>query len=358
MQSTNYQRIAFFLPNWIGDLVMATPAIAAVAQKYPQAELIAIGKPYVFATLSGNPWFSHNIMLDKKGPPEQRARAVIRQLKALSPDAAVLFPNSFRAAWIAWRAGCRQRIGFVRYARGLLLTDKFYHQRGRFGKPIPMPVIDDYNRLIAPLGITNPDCRMQLFTTADEEQSADALWTKLGLNRYKTVICINSSGAFGAAKLWPSAHFAELAKKLLQHLPDAAVLVVCGPNEKKIAEEITSTANDPRVISLANEKVSIGLTKACIRRSQMLISTDSGPRHFGAAFGIPVVSLFGPTHIEWTDTHYVDEVHLQKKVPCGPCQKRVCPLDHRCMTQLSSEEVLTTALDLFQRAKRRKVPLA
>ena len=94
---------------------------------------------------------------------------------------------------------------------------------------------------------------------------------------------------------------------------------------------------------MADESLSLGLTKGCVRRADLLITTDSGPRHFAAAFGRPVVTLFGPTHIGWTETFYAAAIHLQKKVDCGPCQLRTCPLDHRCMTGLTPSEVYESA---------------
>src|SRR4029434_8003759 len=91
----------------------------------------------------------------------------------------------------------------------------------------------------------------------------------------------------------------------------------------------------PGVVTMADlddhggPRLSLGLTKACVRRADLLITTDSGPRHFAAAFERPVVTPFGPTYIAWTETFHPWAVHLQKVVPCGPCQRRVCPLDHR-----------------------------
>jgi heptosyltransferase II len=114
---------------------------------------------------------------------------------------------------------------------------------------------------------------------------------------------------------------------------------LCGPNERKLARQIVELAESPAVHSLADVPVSLGLTKALIRRSALLVTTDSGPRHFAAAFERPVVTLFGPTHIEWTETYYARAINLQRKVPCGPCQLRVCPLDHRCMKDLAVAEV-------------------
>src|SRR5439155_16219284 len=94
----------------------------------------------------------------------------------------------------------------------------------------------------------------------------------------------------------------------------------------------------------ADYALSLGLTKACVRRAELLVSTDSGPRHFAAAFERPVVTLFGPTHIAWTETYHAAAIHLQKKVDCGPCQRRVCPVDHRCMKLLLPDEVFDAAL--------------
>ena len=97
-------------------------------------------------------------------------------------------------------------------------------------------------------------------------------------------------------------------------------------------------------MSLADLDLSIGLTKACVKRSALMITTDSGPRHFAAAFGVPVLTLFGPTNIAWTRTYHPHAVHLYKPVPCGPCQKPVCPLGHhRCMTELTPDSVFRAA---------------
>ena len=126
------------------------------------------------------------------------------------------------------------------------------------------------------------------------------------------------------------------------------MLVVCGPSEREPAKEIVRLADHPDVMSLAEETLRVGLTKASVKRSALLITTDSGPRHFAGAFGVPVVSLFGPTHIAWTRTYHPKALHLQQPVPCGPCQKPVCPLGHhRCMNELTPEAVFRAAVRLL-----------
>jgi heptosyltransferase II len=346
--------IAMFLPNWIGDVVMATPAIWAVRAHFPDARLLAVCRPYVAATIEGAPWFDDVILFDKKGARDRREVEVIRQLRRDRADAAILFPNSFRSAAVAALGRCRRRIGFNRYGRGLLLTDKLEPIRDDAGKLKPSPTIDDYNRLVGPLGVPNPGHRMELFTTAEDEAGADRVWDDLGLHRYSEVIGLNSSGAFGAAKLWPTEYFAELAQSLVARR-GCGVLVVCGPNERTTARQIVRLANRPQIVSLADLPVSLGLTKASVRRLDLFITTDSGPRHFAAAFDRPVVSLFGPTFIEWTETYFPKGINLQKKVPCGPCQLRVCPLDHRCMRELSVAEVLAASENLLARFPARRL---
>jgi heptosyltransferase-2 len=352
-------RIALFLPNWIGDVVMATPAIRAVRAAFPAAELVAVCKPYVADVLAAAPWFAETVFADKRGAREHRPFAVAGKLREKPPDAALLFPNSFRTALIARLSGAKRVVGFARYARGWLLTEKLRARTDARGRFVPAPVIDDYNRLAVALGARAPGYQLELFTAPTDETAADAVWQRFKLHRYPRVVAFNSGGAFGAAKDWGCAHFAELARTLTTRL-GCAVCVVCGPNERKAARDIAEESRSPHVFALSDVPLSLGLTKAIVRRCDLLVTTDSGPRHFAAAFDRPVVSLFGPTHVEWTQTYFAKEICLQKKLPCGPCQQRVCPLgSHQCMRDLTPAEVFTAAQQLLARfplALRAEVP--
>jgi lipopolysaccharide heptosyltransferase II len=342
------KRIALFLPNWVGDVVMATPAVRAVREAFLKAELLAVCKPYVEDVISGAPWFKSVILADKSGPRSHRFFAVTRKLRAYRPDAAILFPNSFRTALLARLGGCRRIIGFARYGRSLLLSDRLRPTVDERGQRTPSPLLADYNRLATCLGTHDPGHRMELFTTSADESAAEQIWVKFGLSRYARVVALNPGAAFGAAKHWPTASFSELARLLTQRL-NCGVLVLCGPTEREMARRIAVESRSPHVFALSDDPLSLGLTKALIRRSDLMVTTDSGPRHFAAAFNRPVVSLFGPTHIAWTETYFEKEVHLQLRVPCGPCQKRVCPLDHRCMRDLSPAVVFDAATRLLMR---------
>jgi heptosyltransferase-2 len=340
-------RVAVFLPNWVGDVVMATPAIHALRERYADARFFAVAKPYVAGVLDGSPWFDELVEFDKNGGPNKGTMAVARRLLAERIDLAVLFPNTLRSALAAWMGRCKRRIGYARRGRGWLLTDALDPVRDAAGHIVPSPVIDAYGRLAVRAGAT-PDRRLRLTTTPRQEAAANQVWRLTGLDHYREVVCLNPGAAFGSSKFWSVASFADLARKLVR-ARGCGVLVLCGPSEREMARQIVAAADLPAVRSLADITPSLGLTMACVRRADLLVTTDSGPRHFAAAFDTPVVTLFGPTHIAWTETYYAKAVHLQKQVECGPCQKRVCPLDHRCMTLLTPDEAFSAAQGLLAR---------
>jgi heptosyltransferase-2 len=298
--------------------------------------------------LDGSPWLDATVFLDRAGPWSLRWPAVAWKLRAERFDLAVLFANTFRSAVVAAMAGCTRRVGFNRHGRGAFLTDRLAPVVDENGRLKPSPILDDYNRLAEAVGCPAPGHRLELFTTPDDERAADVVWERHRLNDARELFCLNPGAAFGASKHWSAESFARLAQDLVDWR-DCRVLVLCGPAERDLAREIATLAARPGVSSIADVPLSLGLTKAIVRRSTLLVTTDSGPRHFAAAFDRPVVTLFGPTHIAWTETYFARAMHLQKAVPCGPCQKRICTTDHACMTLLTPEAVFAAIGDLLAR---------
>ncbi len=343
--------LAVFCPNWVGDVVMATPALHALRQHFAKARLIGVMRPYVAGVLDGGAWFDETIPCG--GCWSKSVGRVAWKLRKRGIDLAILFPNSFRSALTAWLGGCRRIVGYARDRRTALLTDRLESLRGPDGKFVPSPLIDAYNRLAEHVGCPRPGYRMRLYTTPEDEVAAEIVWERYGLNQASAVVALNPGAAYGSAKHWPVAYFAELARRLIDE-QKAAVLVLCGPAEREIAAQIQQKTQRSGIHTLAEMAPSLGLTKACVRRADLLVTTDSGPRHFAAAFDRPVVTLFGPTHIAWTETFYAKAVHKQKTVDCGPCQLRVCPLDHRCMKWLTPGEVYEAAVALLARHPHQK----
>jgi heptosyltransferase-2 len=341
-------RIVVFCPNWVGDAVMATPTLRALRAGFPHARIIGVMKPVVADTLHGGPWFDDRWLFDPKGRANVLGTLVLtRRLRAERFDLAVVLPNSLRSALLAWLGGAQRRIGYARGGRDLLLTDRLEPLRDESGRRVPVPAVGSFLAIARKLGCRVASVRTELYTSESDESAADRAWNRLGLTRNDRVVCLNTGGAFGPAKNWPTEHFTTLAKRLADEA-GVSVLIVCGPRERAAARAIAHRTHHPRVVSLADLPLSIGLTKACVRRSALLVTTDSGPRHFAAPFGVPVLTLFGPTHIAWTRTYHPHAIHIAHPVPCGPCQKRVCPLGHhRCMRELNPHDVFAVATRLL-----------
>lgn len=340
--------IAVFAPNLIGDTVMATPTFRALREHFDEARISLVVRSNVAPVLDGAPWFDQVIKFDRRSATRgERTLGLCAHLRREKPDVAILLPNSVRSALMAWTGGCRRRVGFDRGDRGLLLTDRLTPARDGRGRWIPTPAVESYLEIARRMGCQVTSRNTELFTTMADERAADIAWERLGLPAGGRVVCLNTGGAYGPAKNWPNSHFVSVARELTSN-HDAHVLVLCGPAERDSARAIVAESADPRVVSLADEPLGIGLSKVCVRRSSLLITTDSGPRHFAAAFGVPEITLFGPTHIEWTRTVHPLALYLQIAVDCGPCQRPVCSQGHhRCMRDLMPDAVLAAVRQIF-----------
>lgn len=335
-------KIAIFLPNWLGDAVMATPALRAIRRRFPvPARLVGVMRPNLDELLAGTAWLDEQWYFDPRAAEAPLRRgALIRRLRRERLDLAVLFPNSLDTGLVACLGGVRQRLGHVRHGRGPLLTHKLHPPRRR-GRVTPAPMVNTYLELAYAVGCPPESPRLQLATTKADERLAEGIWGRLGLRADGRVVALNPGGAYGEAKRWPAAHFAALARRICDEL-DHDVLVLCGPNERQVAREIATRADRRRVVSLAEGPLGLGSTKACVRRARLMVSTDSGPRHLAAAFGKPVITLLGPTLPVWIENPTVRGAFVRRQLDCLGCGRRACPLGHhRCMQELSVETVLT-----------------
>lgn len=341
--------LAIFLPNWLGDVVMATPVLRAMRNRYGAgARLVGIMRPYLAEVLGGTDWLDEQWYFDCRAKRKEHGHwALVRRLRRERFDMLLLLPNSFRVALLAWLGGATERIGYVRYGRGPLLTGKVYPRR-KNGRVADGPTVDYYLALAEAAGCPPESPRLELATTEADEQSAKGVWKRLGLRTDGRVITLNSGGAYGGAKLWPTGHFGELARRIAAEL-DHDVLVMCGPKEREIARDVGHRADHTRVFSMADQPLGLGTSKACIRRSRLMVSTDSGPRHVAAAFGKPVITLFGPMLPVWSENPTQRAVNLMLDLDCIGCHKRVCPLGHhRCMQDLSVDMVYAEVVKFLE----------
>jgi heptosyltransferase-2 len=192
------------------------------------------------------------------------------------------------------------------------------------------------------------DQQLRLGVSPEQEQEGTTLLARYGLERAGSsrsahgYAVINPGAAFGAAKCWLPERFAEVCDRLHDQ-GGLRCAIVGAPGELPLMRRIADLAKTQPIV-FDNPPTTLGTLKVVIRDAALLVCNDTGPRHYGNAFGVPTVTIFGPTHQEWTRTGYAGETRLQAKVECGPCQLPRCPLDHRCMTQVTSGMVLDSAL--------------
>jgi heptosyltransferase-2 len=350
--------IAVFIPNWLGDLVMATPAFRAIRRRFGrEAKIVGILRPYLTDMLGGSDWFDELWPFDPKAKDRSlHGWSLAKRMRVAKFEIAVLLTNSLRPAIISWCGGAKRRIGYARYGRGPFLTDKLEPRR-LDGRIVPEPVVETYLAIARALGCGEESPRLELHTTEADERSADGVFNRLQLRRDGRIVLLNSSGAYGGAKLWPVEYFGELARQIVAKT-DCDVLAICGPKERDTARRIVEIGASPRVRSMADEPMDLGTSKAVMRRGRLMVSTDSGPRHAAAAMGLPVVGLYGPMLPVWSENRTQQAVHLSLDLPCIGCHKRVCPLKHhRCMRDLSVDRVFNETMKLLE-ATESSIPRA
>lgn len=342
------RNIAVFLPNWIGDTVMATPMLRALRKHAgPSATITGIMKPYVQRVLDGTPWLDRVLLFDRKSADRRlRMWSVARELRRLRPQLAIYLSSSWAPTLIGWWSGARQRVACERGGRSLLLTHRVPRAVGGCGAS-PVSDVDYFLQLAYAVGCPIEERRLELAVSAEDLRGAQEVWRKLGLDAYPHVVLFNGGSAQGSAKSWPDEHYAELARRILT-LPGTAILLLCGPREREASAALERRLADPRVRSMATQDLSLGTAKACIRRGRLLVTTDSGPRHIAAAFRIPTVAMFGPIDAGRTVNYNPYEVAVRHQVACQPCNQHTCPLQHNaCMRDLHPQMVYQAVAQLL-----------
>jgi heptosyltransferase-2 len=335
-------RILIRAPNWVGDVVMATSSFADVRRAFPGARISVLLLPGREKIIDGSP--DHDrILFDRSGRSLRGLSGLASELRGERFDLAVIFPASFRSALACFLAGIPRRVGYRRNLRGLLLTDAVdYEVEGGRRRPIPMPRL--YARLCARAGAPEGDGRPRLHVTPQCEERAAEFRRAAGIGEGEPLVGINPGASFGASKLWPPARFAAVADAIAaKHGVRALILV--GPGEEPIAEEILARART-RPIFDPSLRVGLDLLKPVVRDLKLLVTTDTGPRHYAVAFGVPAVVVMGPTHPGHTAMNLERTEVVRHDVPCGPCHLKACPIDHRCMEGITAAEVLDRIAEL------------
>lgn len=318
--------------NWVGDNILALPTYRALHHRYRHEGGISVAAPEHIATLLASIGIFRKVVA-WNGSTRER----IRLLKNGRFRRAVILPNSFRAAMVAYAAGIGERWGYATDARGLLLTHRVDRDTERGHQ------LDDYTALLAAMNAPRvvdeiPTIRLPQTT----REKARRRLRQLGIRMDRPLFGLHAGGLFGRAKHWGDDRYRETADRLRGN--GFEVILLTSPGERRQAETIAAMG-DP--LPMIGEDGDVLQLAAAISHCSVIVTNDSGPLHLATALAVPSVSIFGPTDPARTVIPGASRV-LQRPVNCQPCYKRDCPLrHHRCMTEIAVDDVFGAAVGLF-----------
>jgi heptosyltransferase II len=322
------ERLLVRAPNWVGDVVLALPALRDLRRNFPAARMTVLARPWVAGLYRAVPGID--------AVEESRGHAADVELARGRFDTAVLLPNSFGTALVAWRAGISERWGFATDGRGPLLTRCCAVPDSVRGRS----QVYYYRAMLEGLGLATegpPDGSL----ACPEAWSAEAAALLPGNGPW---IGVNPGAFYGTAKRWPPERFAAAAERLARRV-GGGVAIVGGPAERPLGEAIAAQLRVP--VRLLSGETTLGALVGVLKHLRLLLTNDSGPMHLAAALGTPLVAVFGST--DWTETAPAGgrSVLVREDVYCSPCLLRDCPIDHRCMTAVGVDRVVDAALPLL-----------
>lgn len=336
-------------PNWLGDAVLALPAMTAVRRQARGAHLTIAAPPGIAALFRETVTaIAPDAVLDLP----QSSRAATAAIRGGQFTSGILMPNSFRSAWQLYRAGVPDRAGFATAGRGFLLT----RRSRRPGKGEIQHHSDYYRALVRGLDIPCPDHELPRVapTESSARQAADLL-ARVKCPADATIVVLMPGAANSQAKQWPPDRMADLAARLIQSRH--VVCVLAGAvHDQPAARAIESwlRARAPETLSRVFDLVghtSLGTLSGVLARTALCVSNDAGGMHLASALGRPVVAIFGPTD-ERSTRPAGDHDLIVEPVFCRPCMLRDCPIDHRCMKRITVDRVFEVASRRLSRGER------
>ena len=331
-------------PNWLGDAVMCEPALRGLRGLFPDAQVTLLVKPAVADLFVGHPAVTRLLTYDIKGRHAGLAGkwALARQLRRQGFDLAVLFQNAFEAAFLAFLARVPRRYGYATDGRSVLLSDPV-------AVPDPRLLVHQvryYWDLLKPLGLSGDPPVPELVVLPEEEQAMVGRCAQGGVTPTDIVVGINPGSTYGDAKRWLPERFAEVTERLCRTIhkspgQQVSVVILGAKGEERVGQDIAARLSSRSLV--LSGATTIRELMAAVKRCSLLLTNDTGPMHIASAFKVPVVAVFGPT--DWRTTSPFGGAHaiVREPVDCAPCLLRECPIDHRCMTRVTVDQVYEAA---------------
>jgi heptosyltransferase II len=347
LRPENIKRIVVRGTNWLGDAVMTVPALRELRRLLPEAHITLATRSWAKDLFADADFIDDILIYDRDG-----LSSVARQIgewRRRDFDLALLFQNSFEAALIAFLSRVTTRIGYATDGRRALLTN-----------PLPLPewrgskhevfyylnVVAEFERLLTgsqTILQKEPECA--LYVSAARQMQGHSLLRANGIVANSLLVALCPGSINSRAKRWPSERYAQLADRLIEEL-GARVLLIGSAAELAISLQVSSSMRQKPVILTG--KTELSQLIAILSVVDLLVTNDTGPAHIAPALGIPTLVVFGPTN-PLTTRPFSPRAELVRHPPdCAPCMLRDCPIDHRCMTAISSDEVFERARILLE----------
>ncbi len=334
------KRILLRMPNWLGDIVMAAPTVAAIRKARPDAELIAQARKPFLPLAALLPGVTRVVPTGRDRTPRDLLQSR-RTLRALGAEAAVVFPRSTRAALAPRLAGIEQRVGYGAAGRKMLLTHRVtgwrpYRERHR----------SEWFGLLARAFGVEIDEPWLIDVPGAARAAAEELLGALGRHPERPLVVLEPGASYGPAKCWPAEHFGSLAARFLAE--DVDVVTVGAEPSRGREAEIVRRAGDG-VLRAVGRTPDLGVLVALLAAADLVISNDTGPMHIAAAVAAPTLALFGASDPVVSGPLGRGERRLiYEPEPCSPCFLRDCPIPgHPCLTKIGVERVYRAAREMM-----------
>ncbi len=325
---------------------MSVPALKEVRRLFPRSRITLLVRPWVKDVYSAVDFVDEVVEYDKRGVHRGWAglRRLVSELRKQNFELAILLQNAIEAALIAWLSGIPQRLGYARDGRRIFLTHpckidpalKNVHQ------------VYYYLGILSAAGLLPPRLwensryrpSMEIGIRGTDRDEAKRILSAHGIEKDATIVGLNPGASYGSAKRWLSDRYASVADSLAER-HSARIVIFGSPAEREIAEEVAHQMKQPAAV-LAG-LTTLGQLMALIKECRLLVTNDSGPMHLAVALNVPQVAIFGSSSEISTGPLSEQAKVVKHPVECSPCFLRECPIDFRCMTRITVDEVFSAA---------------
>lgn len=325
-------------PNWVGDAVLAIPAIKAIRRRFPEAEITLLVRPWVAGVFTSAP-FVDKVWSEPRPAGLGDWMRIATSIRKQRFDMALLFPNSFESAAMMFLGRVPQRVGYATDGRSWMLTQSMKPSSEKRHQ------IHYYLDLAAAVSAAVDHPSIEIQASSEEKSQARKLLASVGIPQDRRFLVLNPGAAYGSAKRWGEDRFAEAGDALAVEL-GIDVVIIGSEKERSIAERVQGLMRNR--VAVLNGKTSLETLIGVISESSLVLTNDSGPMHIAAALGVPTVAVFGPTDDMATGPYGLKTRIIRQPVDCSPCMLRDCPIDHRCMTRVSADAVASAARELLK----------